>query len=125
VKKIVIAAVAAGLALGLAACSSPPTSGTVYKRPWQSAGFWYSTDCAAYHTVTKTRVRTSYDGKSSRVETYAETNCILWVQHAHPTPPSWSLCLRADDDPKHTGCLDVPESTWSRYEIGSHYPDPR
>jgi hypothetical protein len=125
----VIAAVAAGLALGLAGCSKPPTSGTVYKRPWQSAGFWYSTDCGMYRTVIKYRTVVTYDSRGrangSRSDSYSETNCIMWVQHAHPTPPSWSLCLRADDNPKHTGCFGVPESTWNRYETGSHYPDPR
>jgi hypothetical protein len=125
VKKIITAVVAAGLALGLTACSEPPNSGTVYKKPYSPAGAWYSTECGQYVTVTKTRVRTSYDGKSSRVETYTDTTCVMYVHRAHPTPPSWSLCLRADDDPKHEGCFDVPESIWNRYEVGSHYPDPR
>lgn len=127
-KKIIVA-VAAGLALGAAACSSPPTSGTVERRPYSPVGYWYSTDCGMYATVIRYRTVTTYDSRGrangSRTDTYTEHNCVMWVQHAHQTPPNWSLCLRADDDPKHRGCFSVPEGTWARYEVGSHYPDPR
>jgi hypothetical protein len=128
VRKIV-AMVAAGLALGLTACSSPPTSGTVYLRPYSPPGFWYSTRCAMHNTVTKSRMVKTYDARGRvngyRSESYSESTCIMWVQDAHPTAPNWSICLQADDDPKRKGCFNVPESTWQRYEIGAHYPDPR
>lgn len=125
-KKVLVLAVA-GLALGLAACSQPPTSGTVTRKPYAPVGWWYSTDCGAYGSVTRTRMTSYTSGGRTyyRSETYTEHPCIMWVQNAHRTPPNWELCLRADDDPSHTGCFDVPESTWNRYEVGSHYPDPR
>lgn len=128
-RKIASAAVVAALAVGAAACSSPPESGTVYRKPYAGVGWWYSTDCGNYATITRSRTVTTYDykGRANGVRTqyYTETRCIMWVQHAHQTPPSWELCIRDDEDSKHEGCFDVPESTWNRYEIGSHYPDPR
>lgn len=128
-KKIVAIAVAGLTLLGAAACSEPPSSGTVYKRPHAMAAYWYSTDCGQYVTVIRFRTVTLYDARGrasgSRTDSYTEHHCVMWVQTAHPTPPSWELCLRADDDPKYTGCFSVPEGTWARYEIGSHYPDPR
>jgi hypothetical protein len=128
VKKIMITALA-GLTLGLAACSGPPESGTVFKRPYSPPGFWYSTDCAMYNTVTRYRTVTTYDARGrangSRTESYSQSVCIMWVQNAHPTRPSWSICLRDDKDSQRTGCFDVPEVTWQRYEVGSHYPDAR
>lgn len=127
--KIVLAAALAGLLLGTAACSEPPTSGTVYQRPYSPPGFWYSTDCGMYVTVTRYRTVSTYDSKGrvngSRTSSYTEHNCVMTVQHAHPTAPNWNLCIRDDNDPKHKGCFGVPESTWSRYEMGQHYPDPR
>ena len=120
--------IAAGLLLGgVAACSSPPTSGTVYQKPYAGPGWWYSTDCGMYGSVTRTRSTAYTSGGRTyyRSETYTDHPCVMWVQHAHPTPPSWELCLRDDADSKHTGCFDVPEATWNRYEVGGHYPDPR
>lgn len=120
---------AAGLALTVAACSSPPESGTVYKRPYSPVGYWYSSECGQYVTVTRFRTVTTYDARGrsngARTDSYTERQCVMWLQVAHPTPPSWSLCLRDDKDSKRTGCFDVPESTWQRYEVGSHYPDAR
>lgn len=123
------AVVGAGLALGLSACADPPTVGTVYKAPMAGESYWYSSHCAMYSTVSRSRYVAAYDSKGrqsgGRWEAYTEQVCIMTVQDRHVIPPSWQLCLKADDDPKHKGCIDVPRSTWERYPVGSHYPDAR
>lgn len=120
-----LAIVLAGLAL--AACSDPPASGTVYKMPYTGESYWYSSHCGMYSTVTRTRSVSVYNSKGqwagSRSESYTEQVCIMTVQDRHVVPPSWEICIRADDDAKHKGCIEVPREVYGRYTVGSHYPN--
>lgn len=123
-RRVLVALVAVVAAAG---CSAPPTTGYVYKKPYNGESYWYSSHCAMYTTAVRTRSVSTYNSKGqwsgSRLETYTEQVCIMTVQDRHVVPPSWELCLRADDDPKHKGCIDVPRDVWDRYDVNSHYPN--
>lgn len=117
------------LALLLTGCADQPTSGYIYKKPYEGESYWYSSHCAMTRTVTSYRTVNDYDAKgrirgSHQVPSTSRTVCIMTLQDRHTNPPSWGLCLKDDKDPKNKGCFSVPESTWNRYEIGYHYPNP-
>lgn len=122
-------AVAVALLFAIAACGSVPTSGEVYKAPYTGESYWYSSHCAAYSSVQRSRTTVTYDAKGrpngTRTSYYTDTVCIMTVMDRHTNPPYWELCLKADDDPKHKGCTRVPQEVWNRYPVGSHYPDAR
>jgi len=95
--------VAVGLALALD--EPPPSSGYVTEKKYTPQSQWVEYVCT---------VRDASSGM-----------CIMTTAVTHTRPEVWQLCLRADDDPRRTGCLDVPDRTWDRYEVGQHYPEAR
>jgi hypothetical protein len=97
------------LSLLLMACSDPPTSGYVTHKQHSDAYTYTTTSCVSYITVGTVTMCASY-----------QTN--VWT-----VPASWELCLRNNDDPKNiqSGCLEVGESTWHKYQEGQHFPDNR
>lgn len=91
--------------LVLAGCSDPPESGYVEHKQHGDAYTYITMQCAAYDP--KTFV------------------CTVYVPIVNNMPATWELCLRDDKDPKKTGCREVGEVAWNKYQVGDHYPDPR
>lgn len=96
---------AAAVIIALAGCGSPIKSGYVtdkiYERPWNETVY--------------DRICWRYD-KSGFCDQY--TNVPRTVHHA----ATWRLDIEEGDQ---EGWVYVDEMTFSRYEIGSHYPDAR
>jgi hypothetical protein len=108
---VALAAIVAALT-SVAACDvepPPPTSGTI-------TGM--SHDPGHYEHV-QSSVCVAYDSKTFQCSQSIDTSSDEW--HG----PTWTICLRADDDPKHVGCIDVAEGVYSQYTPGGHYPDAR
>lgn len=96
----------------VAGCEDPPSAGYITKMPYEGESYWYTSECSMSTSV--------YDSYS---KTYVQ-RCIMWVQNRHVNPPKWEICLRADDDPKHKGCFEVPRDLYNKYQVGTHYPNP-
>jgi len=101
-------AVALLAALALAGCADPPESGYIYAK--EASPGYYTTDS----------VCVAYDPKTGGC-----TNSVP-MQQWHP--PTWALCLEADnpgkDGKKARGCRDVAQETYDRYTVGDHFPNP-
>lgn len=110
------------VAFCVAGCEDPPSTGYITKMPYEGESYWYSTHCGMYHTVTSTTMVKR--GNSYVASTSTSQVCIMTVQDRHVNPPKWEICLRADDDPKHKGCFEVPRDLYNKYQVGTHYPNP-
>ncbi len=122
-----LALIAAALLVAVAGCGNPPRSGTVLSKDGQPSHWhtWVSYEdvCVSWRTTRTRTGRNSYTSSTSCSRYTVRTR-----SHSDFIPAWWQLCLRADrGDTSHdaTGCFDVPSATWSRYQIGDRYPDPR
>lgn len=100
-----VAAVAVLTALTLAGCSNPPQHGVVEHKQHSSAYTYYTYPCISYRK----------DG-----------SCVIHGTQANHMPATWELCLRADPgDTDHdaSGCIEVGEIAWNRFDENDHYPD--
>jgi hypothetical protein len=101
--KKLIAALCIALAPVIAACSSPPKSGTVtekqYKAPFDYTFYQPIMSCGKYGCTT-----------------------IGFIPIPMHEGPHWWVHLQDDKDPKHTGWVEVDQTTYNREEVGAHYP---
>lgn len=107
---------AASVLVALAACSPPPTSGTVEHRQYSAPYTYVTTPC----TVWATRSYTTYS--NGRLVTRYSSYCAAHVVHINHMPATYGLCLRHDKPGEHDGCFDTDPATYGRYPEGSHYP---
>jgi len=102
-KSLFVVALSAAL---LVACGKAVTSGTVTSKNYQPPDTVYEDICV------------SYDRKG---------NCAAHTVIPRTQSAVWELCLR-DDTPKKgvlqptTGCVEVSQADFERYEVGQHYP---
>lgn len=96
---------AGALMLALAGCSEPPESGYVEHKQHAVAYSYVTTYCGAY------------DAKTGA--------CTVYIPVVNNMPATWELCLRDDKDPQKTGCREVGEIAWNKYQVGDHYPEAR
>lgn len=89
--------------LTLAACSDPPVEGRVTHKQHSDAYDYVTMICAGYST---------------------QGACTVWVPIFNHMPASWQLCIDGVDknNKKASGCIEVPQETYSRYSEGSDYP---
>lgn len=91
-----------------AGCSSPPESGYVERLHFYDR--WvqvhYDTSCAMYNS---------------------KSQCMFYTTHVwyEEWPPRWCLYIRDDKDQKHKGDVCVDPTTYAKFSVGMHYPDPR
>lgn len=113
-------ALAAGSLVLLAACGTPPTSGTVTYRQYSAPYSYITTPCTLW--ATRTYTTTVYS--NGRVSTVTRTSsyCAAHTVHYNHMPAVWGLCLRHDKQGESDGCFDVDRSVYDRYPEGVHYP---
>lgn len=114
------ALVLAVLCASLAACSDPPTSGTVEHRQYSAPYTYVTTPCTAWASRTYTVTR--YVNGRATISTRTSTYCVAHVVHLNHRPAVYGLCLRHDKPGESDGCLDVDPQTYDRYPEGTHYP---
>lgn len=111
---------AVGVLVTLAACSPPPTSGTVEHRQYSAPYSYVTTPCTLW--ATRTYTTTVYSGGRSQTVTRSSSYCAAHTVHYNHMPATYGLCLRHDKPGEHDGCFDTDPATYGRYPEGSHYP---
>jgi hypothetical protein len=96
-------AVAALAAAVLAGCSDPPKSGEVTAKSYEAAYDYYTSICVSY----------------------GKYGCNVSMPLLNHEPEHWVFKVRDDADPEHVGKVEVNADIFNRYDIGSHWPDPR
>ncbi len=92
------------LALALTGCGDPPESGYVLQKEYSAPYSWTTLNCASYNK---------------------NGLCTAYIPVTYNEPAHWRLLLVDDNKQDFQGWRDVDETTYHRYGIGDHYPDPR
>jgi len=87
----------------LAACSSPPTSGTVEAKRYEASYTYYIPTCIAYTTIS------------------GIMSCSIYMPFPMTEPEHWQLQLHNQESDK-TGWRDVDPTTYRQYQTGDDYP---
>lgn len=87
----------------LVGCSNPPKSGEVTAKSYEKAYDYYTQMCVVY----------------------GKYGCTMYMPLLNHEPEHWLLEVRDDADAEHVGNVEVNADIWQRYNVGSHWPDPR